>query len=99
MPAVKVSARSGTRLGLEPSVSGATVLPGPLPAGVPGGPGSDRMPEPGVSGPNSSNTLGARTSRDLVARKRIAGIGAQTPPTFQVVTLTVELGWKSLERL
>jgi hypothetical protein len=57
------------------------------------------MPEPGVSGPNSSAMLGARMSRDIVPRKRIASIGAHTAPTFQVVALTVELGVSALDRL
>jgi hypothetical protein len=64
----------------------------PLPVSV-------RMPVPVVCGPNSSDTLGARMSRDRVTRKRMASIGAQTPPIFQVVALTVVVGWKSLERL
>ena len=54
---------------------------------------------PVVCGPNSSDTLGARMSRERVTRKRMASIGAQTPPIFQVVALTVLVGWKSLERL
>jgi len=54
------------------------------------------MPVPVVCGPNSSDTFGALMSRERVTLKRIASIGSQTPPNFQVVALTVLLGWKSL---
>jgi hypothetical protein len=57
------------------------------------------MPAASVFGPNSSLMLGARMSRDWVARKRTHSNGSNTAPYFQVVTLTVDDGWKSLLRL
>lgn len=77
---------------MDPCVIGATVCTPPRA-------GSVRMPCASVVGPNSSETLGARMSRERVARKRRASIGAQVPPIFHVVTLSELEGKKSLERL
>ncbi len=78
-PPVKVSAISGVRLGL-PEVLPARRPPWPL-KGL-----KLVLPAPMPPKLNSSLRLGARMSRDWVARRRRKSTGSQVPPTFQVVT-------------